>query len=270
MKVVLLMGGAGNRLFQIARAWDLKAAGHDPILVPVEAVPEIDWFASRFLGWTRHRHWADMDLLAREMGMTRRDLSASARLAILAELVLTRLPGGKARFNLPLDADDRTAQIGYFQGDGCLSPASVAAVSDALADMLPLSGHPAHAAVVHIRGGDFAQEDRLSAAEVHRFSSATGGMCMGVTNDPAYVNAHFPALSLAPSTGALDDFCTLCKAQTIMPSNSTFCFWACTIATRRSGAKLWLRPPDSYWNLLDPSAWHPEALNGQGVATRGV
>lgn len=274
MRVVVLMGGVGNRLFQIARAWDLKTAGHDPVLLPIEVLPEIDFLASKVLGWTRQQQWIDLDALANALGlgMSRRKLPMAARLAIHTELLRLRLPRGKARLNLTAEIDNRKAQIGYFQGPGCLSAASIAAVSDAIAAMLPLADLPAHSAVVHVRGGDFAQEDRLSAVAVTEFEAATSGDCVGITNDPTFVKANFPSLDLAPSTGALDDFLKLCKAAQIMPSNSTFCFWACTIATRHMGAKLWVRPADAYWSLLGPEAWsrcaETEMVSAQLTTTR--
>lgn len=261
MRVVLLMGGIGNRLFQLARAHDLRCAGHDPVVVAIEDVPELDGLASRVLGWTRHPLWADMHALAAAIGLHRREIGAAGRLALLAELARSRLPAGKARFNLPLDVDRRIAQVGYFQARSSITPASVETVSTALAGLLPLASHPAHPAVIHVRGGDFAQEDRLAPDSVAAFQAAAGRACLGVTNDPAHVRARFPELRLAPSTGPRDDFMTLCNARQILPSNSTFCFWACSIATRRSGATLWQRPRDAYWDLLDATALTSESTH---------
>jgi hypothetical protein len=249
--IVPLIGGIGNRLFQIARAWDLKQAGQDPILVPVEALPEIDFLAGKLLGWTRHRLWIDTAVVAAKLGMQRSDISPAGRLAVYAELVQSRLPGQRDRFHLPLSEDHRRVQLGYFQRTGCISVESVAAVSRVVADLLPLAQHLRHQAVIHVRGGDFAVEDRLSAQSVAAFQHHAGEACVGVTNDPAYVKQNFPALRLAPSTGPADDFMTLCNAGLIMPSNSTFCFWGCAVAVQRHGATLWKQPPDVYWRLLD-------------------
>ena len=249
--IVPLIGGIGNRLFQIARAWDLKQAGHDPILVPVEALPEIDFLAARLLGWTRHQLWIDTTAVAAALGLQRRAITPDGRLALYAELVQSRLPGQRDRFHLPLSEDRRRVQLGYFQRTGCISVESVAAVSRVVADLLPLSQHPRYQAVIHVRGGDFALEDRLSAESVAAFQHHAGEPCVGVTNDPAYVKQSFPALRLAPSTGPADDFMTLCNAGLIMPSNSTFCFWACAVAVQTNGATLWKQPPDVYWRLLD-------------------
>ncbi|OYU15650.1 MAG: hypothetical protein CFE37_04830 [Alphaproteobacteria bacterium PA4] len=250
-RIVPLIGGIGNRLFQIARAWDLKQAGHEPLLVPIEALPEIDYLAARLLGWTRHDLWIDTARIAAALGLKFGRITPAGRLAVYAELVQSRLPGQGDRFNLPLPDDRRRVQLGYFQRSGCITAESVAAVSRAAADLLPLSTHPQRPAVIHVRGGDFALEDRLSAENVAAFQQHAGEACIGITNDPAYVQRHFPTLRLAAATGPVDDFMTLCNAQLIMPSNSTFCFWGCAIAVQRQGASLWKLPPDPYWRLLN-------------------
>jgi hypothetical protein len=249
--IVPLIGGIGNRLFQIARAWDLKQAGHDAMLAPVEALPEIDFLAAKLLGWTRHPLWIDTAAVAAALGLQRSDISPAARLAVYAELVQSRLPGQRDRFHLPQSEDHRRVQLGYFQRTGCVSVESVAAVSRVVADLLPLSRHPRYPAVIHVRGGDFAVEDRLSAESVAAFQHYACEPCVGVTNDPIYVQQNFPALRLAPSTGPADDFMTLCNAGLIMPSNSTFCFWACAVAVQTNGATVWKQPPNVYWRLLD-------------------
>ncbi len=245
------MGGAGNRLFQLARALDLKSAGLNPVVVEIEDVPELYELAGRFLGWTRHPDWLDTRALTARLGLQSRRVTLTERLSLYIELVRSRLSSGRHRFNLPLKADLRSAQIGYFQANGCISPESVAALSNALSEHLPLASHPRHNAVVHIRGGDFAAEDRLSLESIAEFQvAAPDAVC--VTNDPKYVRANFPGLAFAPSKGPKDDFMTIARTHLVMPSNSTFCFWGCVIAVRAYDAKLWRLPPDDYWKQLAP------------------
>lgn len=256
IKVVLLMGGVGNRLFQIARAWDLKLSGYDVKVVSIEMLPVINFLVRRLLYWTQHHQWIDIGMLCSTLGISKRKLSLLARCAVYVELLRLFVPGGRARMNLKGSLDSRIVHVGYFQEWECISAYSVAAVSDALVKVLPLSTHPSHESVLHIRGGDFSLKDRVSAADVFEFYNAANGNCLVVSNDVVYVTTKFPTLKFERSSCALHDFLTICKAKKIMPSNSTFCFWACTVAIRLNKAKLWFRPADPYWDILGSEVWN--------------
>ena len=250
-KIVLLMGGVGNRLFQIARAYDLKQAGCDVITVDVERLPELNYLAGRWLGWTRHKLWIDIDKLTASLGLAHGSLPAFSRPALYVELARSRLLGQRNRFNLPLAKDRRRIQIGYFQAHDCTTNQGMDAVGNAVRHLLPVDNHKSWNAVIHVRGGDFAAEDRLSQEMIQTFQGQVDGNCVCVTNDAPYVLSMFPALAFAPSAGPADDFMTICRAGLIMASNSTFCFWASLIAVRCFNSTLWNRPADSYWRTLD-------------------
>ncbi len=245
------MGGVGNRLFQAARALDLKRRGFDPVIVDVEELKELDYFARKILGWTQHPLWIDMVTLYDQLGLRREPIGHVLRLKLYSELLRARILGKRNRLNLPLEIDNRTAQIGYFQSPGCITSESLNTVAEAVYRLLPIANQPAEQTVLHLRAGDFAAEDRLSEDSVARFLEANGGSCFCVTNDPCYVRRTYPTLVLPLSGGPVDDFITLCRAKLIMPSNSTFCFWACVIAVRKFGALLWKQPSDPYWHHLD-------------------
>ncbi len=251
--IVLLMGGIGNRLFQVSRAYDLQRLGLNPVVVAVEDFADLHFLTRHLLGWTQHPQWIDMRMLCKKLGLEWGASSIRARLHIYSELVRSWPFAKNQRFNLPLEQDNRVAQIGYFQGIGCISSASLQAVSEAIVELLDLSTVASANAVLHIRGGDFAAEDRLSEDQVLAFINKSGGECICLTNDPGYVGSTYPMLDIPASDGPKSDFMTLCRARLIQPSNSTFCFWGCVIATQKYGATLWTRPRDTYWCNLDGS-----------------
>lgn len=252
---VLLFGGIGNRLFQLARAHDLRLKGLKPVVADIEEFGDLRAATSKLLGWTQHPMWIDSVALSAALGLERASKTPALRLRIYAEILRFFKAGRRARFNLPLDTDHRSVQIGYFQAKGCITKDSLFAVAQAVHTLVAPSGTaddaPNDAQVLHIRGGDFDAAHRLAPETVKEFLAAFETPCICVTNDPAYVRTHYPEVAVPPSNGPKDDFATLCRAKAILPSNSTFCFWACVIAVRTSGAKLWQRPPDDYWHHLD-------------------
>jgi hypothetical protein len=247
--LVLLFGGIGNRLFQIARAWDIKQKGRSPQVIDIEEFPDLLWLVNKGLGWVQHDIWIDTTAICELMGLDRAQPSFSNRLKLYRAFAELLRSDRKSQFNIPLDEDCRSVQIGYFQAGECVTKQSTLAVIGALYETLVLESAPRSTAVVHIRGGDFALADRLTQVTIVEFIKAyPDAIC--VTNDVKYVSAEYPQLNISRSGSAKEDFITLAGAKHILPSNSTFCFWACAIALLRNGAELWSAPADEYWKLI--------------------
>lgn len=246
---VLMMGGIGNRLFQLARAIDLRRAGSRPVLVELDAVFGLDLLTRRLMGWSAHPIWLDLRSLASNLGVAYRQPTASEQLALFVELARIRGLGQEQRLNLPLSVDTRPAQIGYFQGHECVSIGAVREIASQLDVLLERPLCPPKN-VMHIRGGDFAMSDRVGPEDVNKFLLSCDGPSVCVTNDPSFVRWKYPDLELNPPKSALLDFTILARALHIMPSNSTFCFWACAVAVLFGGAKLASGSRDIYWQML--------------------
>lgn len=248
---VLMMGGVGNRLFQLARALDLKRAGGSPVLVELEAVFGLDLLTRRLMGWSVHPIWIDLKSIAANLGVNYRSPLPMELLALQLELLRIRALGQKRRLNLTLSRDTRRAHVGYFQNEGCVS---VVAIHDIACELDRTLDRPKSSPerVVHIRGGDFALPDRIDPEDISSFMKDCNGEAVCVTNDATYVKQICPQIAVHPSKSALDDFTTLARANYIMPSNSTFCFWACAVAMLFGDAKVTMGKRDPYWQLLLP------------------
>ena len=247
---VLLFGGSGNRLFQLARAWCLQQAGFHPVVAAIEEFTDLNWGTNKLLGWTQHPIWIDTVALCKVLGLERARPNFLLRCRLYGSFLRLAFGDRRAKLNTSEAIDQRSVQIGYFQSLHSVSPDSISAVAEALRGLIDSAGPVAAEIVMHVRGGDFAVEDRLSAEGVLGFIAANPE-CVCVTNDPEYVALYYPEVRILPSTGPKADFTTLSQARLIMPSNSTFCFWACVIAVNRQNAKLWFRPASDYWEQID-------------------
>lgn len=248
--LVLLFGGMGNRLFQIARAWDLKQKGYEPQVINIEEFPDLYWLLIKLLKWSQHPSWIDTVALCKRAGLEPAQPSFSNRIRLYRAFAELLCSDRKTQFNIPLIQDFRSVHIGYFQSANCITKESTLAVVNAVCDLFALKPGVQSKAVIHIRGGDFADEDRLSELTIKTFiKEYPETIC--VTNDAKYVAAKFPLLDISRSESAKDDFITLTNAKFILPSNSTFCFWACAIAVLKNGAKLCSLPADEYWKLVE-------------------
>jgi hypothetical protein len=247
---VLLFGGSGNRLFQLARAWGLQQAGLHPVVADIEEFTDLNWGANKLLGWTQHPIWIDTVALCKVLGLQRTRPNFLLRCRLYVSFLRLAFGDRRAQLNASMATDRRSVQIGYFQALHSVSPGSVSAVAEALRGLLDTAGPVAAQIVMHVRGGDFAVEDRLSAEVVLGFIAANPD-CVCVTNDPEYVALYYPEVRVLPSTGPKADFTALSHARLIMPSNSTFCFWASVIAVRRQNAQLWFRPASDYWEQIE-------------------
>lgn len=249
-KRVLLMGGVGNRLFQLARATDLLDRGYHTTVMDIEDFGFLNFLAYRILRWTNHSAWVDIDGLCDELGIQKRKPNISDHFWFSIELFCLRFLGQRQKYNTPLETDSRTHQVGYFQALNSISGRSVFRIAEGVKKLLEIKDLQTKSAVVHIRAGDFSKADRISPDLVHNYFDTYADNCVCVTNDRGYVKDKFPFLKLSASNSPADDFREIAVARSVLPSNSTFCFWGCAIAVKLLGANLHAFPADSYWQHL--------------------
>lgn len=249
--IVLLFGGVGNRLFQIARALDFKRNGYTAFIVQLEDFWLLDFFTRRIMGWTKHQIWMDLTSLSKSIGLECASPSIKTRAVVYCELLRFIGQNRAARLRTLNSSSSRSVQIGYFQSSSATSRDSLNTVAEVVHEQVVPSCSRSSGAILHIRGGDFRLDDRLKEKNVNKFINLIGSDLRCITNDPHYVRSLYKSLRIESDMGPKDDFIKLCKANMIYPSNSTFCFWGCLIAVRKYGAKLWLQPQDGYWNFLD-------------------
>jgi hypothetical protein len=84
----------------------------------------------------------------------------------------------------------------------------------------------------HIRGGDFAINDRLTADQVKRAVERAGLGASDVfvaTNDPEFAASLFQSLDVNANISRLSargDFIAIATSDRVFVSNSSFAFWA--------------------------------------------
>lgn len=244
-KIVVLMGGCGNRLFQLARAVDLQNKGFDVSVVNIEEFKLLYFFLTKIASWTVHSIWLDFNRLAQKLEINLRVINIHDRISIIIELFKIKILGLAHRLNLSVDEDDRNIQIGYFQAKNCVSTHAITMLGDCLALELGISSRPISENVIHIRAGDYDISDILSVSDVRNF--LTSRTCLCITDDSNYVKRMHPEANIILGSDPYSDFIQLCSGSLIFPSRSTFSFWACVVATRTHQAKIWKMPEDPYW-----------------------
>ena len=247
-KYVLLFGGVGNRLFQLARANDLKSNGHKVIIVELEDCCLLSILCYRFLGWTKHPIWLDTSSLCRALDIQKckRDYMVKLKIyvGIFVEIVIKR----SVNFNSNVIDDNRIIHIGYFQGKNSITIDSVLKISNRLSSILDLKQREARE-ILHIRAGDFSEKDRISSALVDDFRQNFQN-CTVVTDDSDYVKKTYPDLQVLKAGSPITDFKLIATSHMILPSDSTFCFWACAIAKNIFDAKISVFPESAFWHHL--------------------
>lgn len=248
--IVLLFGGVGNRLFQISRAIDLKKSGFKPLVVELENFWLLNFFARNIMGWIKHPLWIDFSTLCSSLQLELSLPTLKIRWDIYLYLLKFFGKDRRPLLHASANACSSRVQIGYFQGEDVISMDSLTLVADEVYQQVRWACKNKVGALLHIRGGDFKFEDRLKGDQVNEFIEFVNGDFECITNDPVYAKSLYNKMPIGSSLGPRDDFSKLCHANIIYPSNSTFCFWGCLIAVKRNGAKLWTRPKEDYWRLL--------------------
>lgn len=237
---VFLMGGAGNQLFQIARAYSLQAAGYK---VTVADLGVLEGPIYYLLGFTRHDNWIDLSAILDGLNIPLKTLTFHQLLHLFWIFVKRKYGASKnSVFDSDLDvlqSSSRSIDVGYFQSLSKISIESMHAVAlSLLASHPPAKPRSDHgAAVLHLRGGDFGKSLRLGHDFIERilmFCGHEGIRLNVVTNDVIFYHELFEGrdeTGLVCNDNALSDFLFLVNARLIVASNSTFSFWAMICAS---------------------------------------
>jgi hypothetical protein len=231
-----MMGGIGNQLFQVARACTFKSDKEEVVLVKITKFKDIIY---RYAGWTNHDDWISPEDIANLIEIKVREVTYPELFSLILIYMLRKL-GSKSFFDREycnrkgdIKRFYSIIDVGYFQTINHVSFDSVKLVARTLSQHLNVTKKSGDSTIVaHIRGGDFAEHQRLGAADVKSiidFAKSKGLTIKIVTNDSDFSSSLFGNLddvSIATMTGALDDFKCICDARYLYISDSTFSFWA--------------------------------------------
>ena len=239
MTNVLLFGGLGNHLFQIARAIDHKNRGSNVQVILIRKYKKILYTLANF---TLHDSWLDETKLLDYHQINSRDANIKEIIIIGICFLLNKInlynnfDRKKDLFqkeNLELGFD-----IGYFQSLEHVSKSSIEDICRSLLVMLEIEGRKtaSNYLVVHVRGGDFKENMRLEKEDIqniYEISKSKNLRILVVTNDRQFALEIFSDIDFIFSNNenALEDFKTISEATNIYLSESTFSFWAAMCST---------------------------------------
>jgi len=262
---VLLMGGGGNQLFQLARAWSLKNQGINCCVLHFGKATS---FAYKIAGLTLHRDWLDTAVLAKSMGISARTCNFMEALWISFGFLRRKYLRSSSEniFDLELtevvtlyrDGKELPVDVGYFQSRRHLAPGAVEAVAAALIrhENIDINPQAEQELIVHLRGGDFESHERHGerAIKVINEIARTRSLRIKViTNDrDFFAKMHTSGLngSLSSTTNARDDFCLLAGSKNLVLSNSTFSFWAAACSASLQQPNIYVAPEFAQKELL--------------------
>ena len=259
-KKVLLMGGMGNKFFQISRALEFK---RNNLTVEIVFIDHSIQRLYKLSGHTIHSDWLDIVVLARNLGLDARPINFIEFISLGLRFICRKL-GLPTRFDekiedvLILDSNFIKSKwdIGYFQSRHHVSKRSLDKVADGLLSLLDIQKtNISDVMTCHIRGGDFASNMRLSNNEIQalvNFCKSESLKLVVVTNDKIFCRVLFEDQSydLAYGKSALDDFAILASSRNLYLSNSTFAFWAALIAIRSHNTMTYVPENWSYTDFI--------------------
>ena len=262
-KKVFLMGGLGNKFFQVARAVELQRKNMSVELVYIN--PKMISLY-KLGGHIIHPEWFDILILGGKLNLHFRPVTF-VELLYLGMMFVGKKIGLPICFNEVLDsvsiskpALDKTSwDVGYFQSRAHISLDSVNEVADQLVKALDVVKKDCRQLTCHIRGGDFDLKHRPQRDQIipiTRLCEACSLNLAIVTNDKMWVKQLLgeTPYKLCCGETALDDFLELASSSNLYLSNSTFSFWAALVASRSHNATVYLPDNWPYSDLLIGSA----------------
>ena len=257
VKNVFLMGGVGNQLFQIARACSHRDNGHDVYILKLSRHTKLIY---RLIGFTFHDDWVDIEKVLCKLSFKTKEISYKQML-ILIFLFMMRKLGINKYFDTKIDEApnflNKLIDVGYFQSSKHLTSNAVEDVGHALIDILNISSDTDNSSMVlHIRGGDFSETDRLKDHDIKKVKDLAQRRNLQikiVTNDKIFakqVTGINENISINNSNSALDDFIFLTGSKLLFLSNSTFAFWAAIVASLSRNTELFASDNFPYKSLV--------------------
>ena len=160
-----LMGGAGNQLFQLARAHSHISLGRHAELVELGKYKKIIY---KIIGFTYHKDWIDLTDISSSLGISIRHVTIK-ELFFLGVYFISRKIGLGVFDKELVKASKSILDVGYFQSPRHVCMESIHIVGKALSDVLNIRSNPSEF-VVHVRGGDFAFSDRIDDIQARAIS----------------------------------------------------------------------------------------------------
>jgi len=245
-KKVLLMGGIGNKLFQLARAVELQEKNIIVELVYID--PKMTKFY-KLSGHTIHPEWIDIPFLSGIFNIHIRPITFIEFIQLVIKF-FTKKVGLSDDFNINLyDVLEKRGEIswdvGYFQSKNHLSLSTLNKVADELIKILNIKKKNSKELTLHIRGGDFDTKNRIQKKQMEAIILLCQSLMLNlivVTNDNVFSKKLLgeTLYKFYKGKSAYDDFIKLASSSNLYLSNSTFAFWAAMIAIRSHSAKIYL------------------------------
>lgn len=257
-KKVLLMGGMGNKFFQLARAIEFKEKNITVELVYIDLKMKKLYKLS---GHTIHPDWINISSLASKFNIPSRAITIFEFFQLGIKFFIKKLFVSND-FNSNLsDALDtsgltkKTWDIGYFQSTNHISMSSINKVADLLGELLCIEKKNSNNLTLHIRGGDFDLTNRIQENQIKDIVFLCNSLMLNlvvITNDKDYSKKILRKTTYKFYLGesACFDFIELASSTNLYLSNSTFAFWAAMTAIRSHDANIHLPNNWFYSDLI--------------------
>lgn len=250
VKNVLLMGGVGNQLFQLAKAIDISQEGYRVKLIRIESFCFGKILAYKVKRWSKHDQWLDVSAVASSLGIPTVRPTIITTIAFFMQIARIALLGQARLLNPPRNNKYPIVSIGYYQDTECYCEDSLIRVAISLKQFISMPKDPNNVPVIHFRTGDISLADQLAANDIINFLSAYSYQCICLTNDVTAASQILKELTTFRSGSPLDDFSLIASSTIILPSSSTFCFWAVLLAAISYKVTIHAIPKAVYWKII--------------------
>ena len=262
MYKVFLLGGVGNNLFQIARAKSLAQVNQKATLLKISK--KHVWIYKLISRHKIHEDWLDVDKLAAKLDLEIAETNL-LDLIRLGKIFIQKKLGIKTVFNRPLSeiSSDKgifkksKIEVGYFQTTNHVSTLSVYETSVALKIILNVRLLEYEKLILHLRGGDFSIDSRISYSDIEKAKSICYEKKLEfeiVTDDIKYTQMCLKSLDIKASIRSSDprnDFMKMCCSNSLYLSNSTFSLWASNVARLNGANNVYLPNNWSYTSFFE-------------------
>jgi hypothetical protein len=267
-KIIYLMGGLGNVLFQLNYFYNLRMQGVD-VKADCTLLKNGN-IAKIILGWSDHQ---TLDLLSDLELSDDIDLKSDGYKYILAgalakfigrDILSARYCGHAAPVISNLTANHL---FGYFHQDSPINKVFVEKIRYGISRRLTSSEFSyvrdaletiGDNFVVHVRGGDYEHDSAFAiSSDYYRKALSGQQKCYIVTNDRGFSRSLFKDIGIAyeflESKTPLEDFIILVLCVNKILANSTFSWWAAELGN--SDGRI-LQPDPFFNHIVD---WRPDS-----------
>lgn len=267
-KILYLMGGLGNTLFQLNFASQLRSSGHDIIINT--SILQHNFITRTALGWGTHN---TLETLHQLNALT--DFEVDAKLSLHLFFGLLSKNKGRKIFHTEYYGLDTPAVekitakhlIGYFHLNNKANLDFLNRIRRAVLFQLNSqfrmnlkSSLEAIGSIplVHIRGGDYKSDPTFNLdSRYYRNALKDFTSCFIVTNDRKHASEIMRNIDInytfVESSSTLDDFVLLAMCKVKILANSTFSWWASEVGSEASI----VFQPDPFFHHID---WRPFTL----------